>query len=142
MVITIMARGIDLSLHLVLATALLPGVCAVAGEPTPAAAACVTARAAHADHSFHRAGHPECVACYALPSETAPHAGGYVGGGCAVGGCARGRDQGTWGWDYCGGILGHHPWLGWCHGRRCQGGAGAYRSDGPRVPNPLGHFGF
>jgi hypothetical protein len=93
-----------------------------------------------AEHTHHRAGHPECVAHYAQRSSH--YTGSYVGGGCAFHGCARRPDEGTWGWDYCGAILRHRPWLGWCHGRRCQGGSGAYKTDGPHVPDPIGRLGL
>ena len=100
---------------------------------------------ARAEHTQHRAGHPECVASYAQPSETPRYSGSYVGGGTAFKGCGRQADEGTWGWDYCGyggRILSHHPWLNWSHGRRCQDGGGAYKTDGPHVPDPVGRLRF
>ena len=84
-----------------------------------------------------RAGHPDCVACYAQPSKCGPYSGSYVGGSCAWKGCARKAHEGTWGWDYCGPLVSEHPWLKWCDGRRCQQGTGAYKTDGPEVPDPI-----
>ena len=81
----------------------------------------------------HRAGHPKCLAHYAQPSSDLHYAGGYLGGGTQFHGCRRFTDEGTWGRDYCDGILTHRPWLKWSHGRRFQGGSGAYKTDGPRL---------
>lgn len=100
---------------------------------------------AWAEHTQHRAGHPECVASFAKPSNTSRYSGSYVGGGTAIKGCGRQTEDGTWGWDYCGygaRYLSHHPWLNWSHGRRCQGGSGAYKTDGPHVPDPIGRLGL
>ncbi len=41
-------------------------------------------------------------------------------------------DEGTWGWDYHGYCLPSRVILGWWHGRKYQGGEGAYSTDGPR----------
>ena len=109
-------------------------------DPDPVRPECVAPSSA--DHTLDRAGHPERVSCLAEPSNTPHYTGRYVGGGCAHRGDDRGPNDGTWGWDYCGWFMSHHPWLGWCHGRRCQGGVGAYQTDGPHVPDPLGHFGL
>ncbi len=109
-------------------------------DPDPVRPECIAPPSP--DHTLHRAGHPECIARYAQPSNTPHYTGGYVGGGCAHGGEGRGPDDGSWGWDYCGWFVSHRPWLAWCHGRRCQGGTGAYNTDGPHVPDVLGHFGF
>jgi hypothetical protein len=62
-----------------------------------------------------------------------------VGGGAPIVGCDRRSNEGTWGRDYHG-ILSHRPFLRWSHGRRCQGGTGAYRTDGPHVPDPIGRL--
>jgi hypothetical protein len=94
------------------------------------------------DHNMHRAGHPDTLACYTASTKCGPYTGSYVGGSCAFKGCARNPDEGTWGWDYCGPLHSEHPWLKWCHGRRCQGGPGAYKSDGPHVPDPIAKLGI
>jgi hypothetical protein len=80
-----------------------------------------------------RAGHPSDVAPWAQPSDTGRYRGCPVGGGAPWHGDAPGPDEGTWGWDYCGGALPSCNALRWYHGRREQGGTGAYRTDGPRV---------
>ncbi len=77
-----------------------------------------------------RSGYSQCQACYAKPSYSPHESGYYVGGGTAIGGNCRYCNEGTWGWDY----LGKWPKcvrLKWSHGRRYQGGPGAYRVDGP-----------
>jgi hypothetical protein len=81
---------------------------------------------------------PPPVACWAKPSRTKAYVGYYVGGGGAV--ChpePRGINEGTWGWDYQGCLLPRNVWLRWNHGRLYQGGPGAYKVDGPPVPNVL-----
>jgi hypothetical protein len=78
-----------------------------------------------------RAGWPLSIACWASPSNTPHYCGGYVGGDTAIGGCPPTAEQGTWGWDYRGLYLPKRIWLGWSNGARQQGGAGAYRTDGP-----------
>lgn len=82
---------------------------------------------------FRRAGNPQCVSWLATPSETPRYSGGYVGGGTAIGGEPRYECEGTWGWDYAGFKLPARIWLRWSHGRRYQGGAGAYKVDGPNL---------
>jgi hypothetical protein len=48
----------------------------------------------------------------------------------------RRRDEGTWGWDETGGQhFRRRNILGWSQGRRYQGVTGAYRTDGPVVPD-------
>jgi hypothetical protein len=75
------------------------------------------------------------VACWALPSDTGHYVGNYVGGGCAVRCLADPprANEGTWGWDYRGWLWPRRILLGWWHGRRCQGGTGAYATDGPEL---------
>jgi len=75
------------------------------------------------------------VAWYARPSETPAYTGYYVGGGSAFGGSCRTPEEGTWGWDYQSYLLPRRVVLYWSHGRRYQGGTGAYRTDGPHVPD-------
>lgn len=81
-----------------------------------------------------RTGFPQEISRWAKPSDTGRYIGYTVGGG------ARPRkgdpplaQEGTWGWDYTGGLLQRRVILGWWHGRRYQGGSGAYGTDGPKV---------
>jgi hypothetical protein len=70
-----------------------------------------------------------CVAWWARPSESPHDIGYYVGGGVGKRhGEPRRPDEGTWGWDYVG-LLPRRIVLWWGHGRRCQGGTGAYRTE-------------
>jgi hypothetical protein len=104
---------------------------AVRGEP-PADSAC----------EQRRAGNPQGVACWAVPSDTGHYVGNYVGGGCAVRCVADPphADEGTWGWDYRGWLWPRRVLLGWWHGRS-QGGTGAYRTDGPNLLHGLEEHG-
>jgi hypothetical protein len=101
---------------------------------TVGVSACCLTSLARAEHTFCEAGCPQQVACYARPSDTPQYIGYYVGGGSAVGGTHRCCDEGTWGWDYHGCWLPHRVILYWSHWRY-QGGIGAYRIEGPPVPN-------
>jgi hypothetical protein len=86
------------------------------------------------DHTFARAGNPECVSRFAQPGNTPKYCGYYVGGSCVCRGGAPGPLEGTFGWDYCGGHwCPHHVILHWCG--KCKGGTGSYRTDGKSVPN-------
>ncbi len=78
----------------------------------------------------YRAGWPQCVSRWACPSCGCPESGDYVGGGAPFCGDARCPHEGTWGWDDNGRLFSKRIWLGWHHGRRFQGGTGAYRTDG------------
>src|SRR5258708_271545 len=71
---------------------------------------------------------------WALPSDTGHNIGYHVGGGASQPHQAEPRrdDEGTWGWDYQGWLLPRRVMNGWWHGRRAQGGTGAYRTDGLR----------
>lgn len=84
---------------------------------------------------------PPRIACWACPSNGKGDCGYYCGGGAF--GC-RGEPrmiaEGTWGWDYHGCWLPQRVFLRWWHGRCAQGGAGAYRIDGPRVIERLHEF--
>jgi hypothetical protein len=84
----------------------------------------------------YRAGHPQTVAWWAVPSNSPCNVGYYVGGGCALKkhADARAADEGTWGWDYQG-YLPRRVMLGWWHGRCYQGGIQSYKVNGPR-PQP------
>jgi hypothetical protein len=77
---------------------------------------------------------PPRIACWASPSNTCAYAGYYLGGGYAF---CRGQPrfvtEGTWGWDYHGYWLPQRIFLQWSRGRFYQGGAGAYRIDGPPI---------
>ena len=85
-----------------------------------------------------RSGPPR-IACWAHPSNTRAYGGSYIGGGSAA--FCRGQPrlltEGTWGWDYRGYLVPHRVFLQWWHGRRYQGGAGAYRIDGPNLLKAL-----
>jgi hypothetical protein len=81
-------------------------------------------------------GCPQSIAGYAQPSNTPRYIGYYVGGGAAFKGEPRFVDEGTWGWDYSGGLFHRRVWLSWWHGQRTQGGTGSYRTDGPRLLQP------
>lgn len=71
---------------------------------------------------------------WVLPSDTGHYLGYHVGGGAGHPRKAESRqpDEGTWGWDYQG-LFPRRVMLGWWHGRRYQGGTGAYKTDGPRL---------
>ena len=83
----------------------------------------------------HRAGNPTEVSPWAKPSDTGRYVGYYVGGGALNWYKAEPPlpDDGTWGWDYQGGHFRRRVILGWWHGRRYQGGIGAYKTDGPYI---------
>jgi hypothetical protein len=78
---------------------------------------------------------PLAVACGARPVNTPHYDGYYVGGGAVRRGDDRGPLDGTWGWDYSGCCYGRRVMLGWWHGRRYQGGTGAYKESGPHLGN-------
>lgn len=82
-----------------------------------------------------RAGNPLETSRWAVPSDNGGHVGYYVGGGCPHPRKAEGptAEEGTWGWDYQGWFPLRRVALGWWHGRRYQGGTGAYQTDGPKL---------
>lgn len=84
--------------------------------------------------NHRRAGFPQEVSRFARPSDTGRYVGYTVGGGA---GGRKGNQpfahEGTWGWDYTGGLFQRRVILGWWHGRRYQGGSGAYGTEGPKV---------
>ncbi len=97
-------------------------------------------------YTFDRAGHPQMLAERTAPSNTPNGIGYYVGGSVPFylrhkprfEGAHRAPDDGTWGWDETGGFhLRHRNILGYSHGLRYQGGGGAYRTDGPVVPDVI-----
>lgn len=82
---------------------------------------------------FRRAGWPQHVRRWAHPTDNGHYGGYYVGGGAAWHGHDRFPHEGTWGWDYLRLVFYKRVALGWWHGRRHQGGTGAYATDGPRL---------
>jgi hypothetical protein len=92
-----------------------------------AAVAGLLVGAAHSD--------PPPVSCLAQPSNTPANVGYYVGGGCPCGRLGEPRYplEGTWGWDWSGWCCRRKVDLLWWHGRRYQGGTGAYNTDGPKL---------
>ena len=100
-----------------------------AGQSPPADSAC----------EHQRAGNPQEISRWAIPSDNGRYVGYLVGGGCPLPRRAEGptTEEGTWGWDYQGWLLPRRIILGWWHGRRYQGGTGAYQPDGPKVFPPV-----
>jgi hypothetical protein len=83
-------------------------------------------------HTFERAGNPQHLSRFAMPSETPNWGSYYVGGGCTCKGAPPGPADGTYGWDYmCFWKYRYQVVLKWCH--RYKGGYGAYATDGPPV---------
>lgn len=78
-----------------------------------------------------RACHAQTVSGLATRSNTKHYGWYYVGGGTLFRGDRPSPQEGTFGWDYRGFILPKLVQLGWSHGRRYQGGGGAYRTVGP-----------
>jgi hypothetical protein len=81
-----------------------------------------------------RAGYAQSIRWHAIPSNTRHYGGYYVGGGVPYLGEGRSLDEGTFGWDYAGLLIPAKVALHWTHGRRYQGGSGAYKTDGPKRP--------
>lgn len=114
-------------------------------HPAPAATVSappveVEATAPSCTHTDARAGNPKCISkCARFPYDRG-YCAGWVGGG--GGGVCRPGDpptleEGTWGTDYQGFYPARRVFLRWNHGRRYQGGTGAYASEaGPRLPQP------
>lgn len=103
---------------------------------TPPMGRPATARKHFQGDQFQRAGNPQCISPLAKPTESPHEEGYYVGGGARA--KSRHADErrpgeGVWGTDYSGLIIPKHTNLKWWHGRRYQGGVGAYGTDGPRV---------
>ena len=84
-----------------------------------------------ADHC--RAGWPASARRHAIPSNTRHYGAYWVGGGQALKGDAPFAHEGTYGWDYFGILFRKCIDLNWSHGRRNEGGSGAYKTDGPKL---------
>lgn len=88
-----------------------------------------------------RAGLPSIPGLFAKPGVDPQHSVGYVGESSpfkgphsgVLQGEARRQSEGTFGYDYSGLYFKRNTWLLWTHGRREQGGAGRYETDGPRI---------
>jgi len=95
-------------------------------------------------HTDERAGYPRALSGHSETSATSGGIGYHVGGGVPLGhGPGHGRypDEGTWGWDETGfHLFRRRVILGWSHGRKYQGGTGAYRVDGHPLPDPIAGF--
>lgn len=91
-------------------------------------------RKSHNDPS--RAGRPDEIHSFAISQEGENNIGNQIGGG-APALLARNvrkseaptQDEGTWGWDYAGRWFPSRVALNWWHGRKHQGGEGAYKID-------------
>jgi hypothetical protein len=80
-----------------------------------------------ADHA--RAGCSMLIRPRALPSDTRPYGGYWVGGGQALKGQFPRAEDGTFGWDYFGLLFTKRIDLNWSRKDRYQGGTGAYKTD-------------
>lgn len=83
-----------------------------------------------ADHE--RAGCAMLVRRHAILSNTRHYGGYWGGGGAPILGGNPTIEEGTFVWDYFGMTIPKRVDLNWTHGRH-QGGAGAYKTDGPRL---------
>jgi hypothetical protein len=91
-------------------------------------------RAKHpAPRTLSRAGQPQQVRRLTSPTYTGAYNGGWVGGGAGILGDQPRMNEGVWGRDYVGLAFPRYVRPLWLHGRRQQGGTGAYSSDGPRI---------
>jgi len=101
------------------------------GTPSPGKRRCIP-------HTDERAGYPRGLKGHLEESATAGGIGYHVGGGVHghVHSEPRFPDEGTWGWDETGcHLFRHRVVLGWSHGRKYQGGTGAYWTDGHPLPD-------
>jgi len=89
------------------------------------------------DDGFARAGQPQEISRFARPFDGSRMIGYPIGGGALNRHKAEAPNaaDGTWGLDYSGWLIQRRVDLGWWHGRRYQGGAGAYKTDGPKIIN-------
>lgn len=90
---------------------------------------------ADTEHHHVQAGHATELRRWNLPSETRGYVGYPVGGGSPrlLRGDPPTAEEGTWGWDYRGFAFPRKVILNWWHGKRYQGGTGAYKTDGPKL---------
>jgi hypothetical protein len=88
----------------------------------------------HRADDHERAGCAMLIRPRAIPSNTRYYGGYWVGGGVPIKGDNPAIEEGTFGWDYFGMTFTKRVALNWSHGRRYQGGTGAYKTDGPRLP--------
>jgi hypothetical protein len=100
--------------------------------------------ALRAQEVIHEHSHgPFGLRRWLLPSSNRHNISYWVGGGAAS--WRRGdlptEDEGTWGLDYRGWIIQRRVNHLWFHGRRYQGGSGAYKTDGPHLPHLPHHNG-
>jgi len=79
------------------------------------------------------AGYSMLVRPHAICSNTSHYGGYWVGGGKPYSGASPFSDEGTFSWDYFGVLFTKRVALNWSHGRQYQGGAGAYKTDGPKL---------
>jgi hypothetical protein len=102
------------------------------GTPSPGKPRCIP-------HTDERAGYPRTLSGHPETSATSGGIGYHVGGGVSLGhGPDHGRylEDGTWGWDETGfHLFRRRVILGWSHGRKYQGGTGAYLTDGHPLPD-------
>jgi hypothetical protein len=87
----------------------------------------------HRDHDHYQTGDSMRIRKRAIPSNTFRYGAYWVGGGLPVHGDEPSFEEGTFGWDYFGGFFRRRVALNWSHGRRYQGGTGAYKTDGPKL---------
>jgi len=87
------------------------------------------------EDDYLRAGRPFEISRFARPADIGRSIGYYVGGGALNRHRADPAStiDGTWGFDFTGGIFRRRVDLGWWHGRRFQAGSGAYKTDGPKL---------
>jgi hypothetical protein len=109
---------------------------AVAGEPVEPAAPCEPAPVKYDEPPPRDC--PLAIACWARPLNTPAYDGYYVGGGATCRGDGPCPLEGTWGWDFIGRCYARKVMLGWWHGRRYQGGTGAYGINIPHLLPALG----
>ena len=94
-------------------------------------------RTAAASRSARPSPGPYEIGRFAKPTYGPAYGYGWVGGGApSWRGQPRRRDEGVWGRDYVGVFYLRRVWPNWWHGARQQGGAGAYKPDGPKL---IGH---
>lgn len=91
-------------------------------------------RKAHNDPT--RPGRPDEIHRHAISLENEDNIGHKIGGGATAllaqnvrNSEAPTDEEGTWGWDYAGRWFPSRVVLNWWHGRKYQGGEGAYKVD-------------